>query len=703
MNLRGDRRLIFASALAVLTAVAFVPASVAAPGRPAQVGSARPVLHAISPTAVPVGGALIAVGGSRLNQVHSVSFGAIVVHNVHNVSSTRLTVRAPKHALGRVAVRLHSASGASQPAHLNYVPAPAPLHWHADPGIDPRRGELSGLSCATENFCVAVEHDPNTPTRLLRFGTHIAPKSTSVPESADVRDVACGTNHFCVAGPANGAYIWNGSRWRGPVHLGSRAFERPPVCAPGTTTCVYASYAATTTLVHRATGWVRVPPPPGVHIDRLSCASATFCGALSANADGSGDQFVRYNGSSWQVDNPPPSVGVGYGYGPIACVAPAYCLAIGRRGSAELNGATWTAAETIPAQHGSVIGFECGAPGHCVALGQSTNEAATFSGGHWTEAGVPDNGAPPTALSCPTAAVCRAADDQGRTFDLTGSSWSATRQLVQATGHLRDISCATRDWCMAIDHNGNALRWQHRHWSAPMPIDLDHALVAISCAPDRTCIAVTAVQGPSPDFQDHGRAIPYVDGRWQHPELIEPGGGFGDVSCPSSSYCAAVDGRGRVITWSHGSWSAPAQTADRSLGTIDCAAPEHCVAIGRGGTLILNGRSWHHVVAPGHHLALTRIDCVDPSFCVASTTQSVAELHAGVWAQLTVENHFLGPSCASRTLCVGDADKPSGWVDETFNGSASRPSPYHNAKAISCTPGPVCVELTNSAALVGRP
>ena len=105
-------RLIFASVLSALTAVAFMPAAGAAPARTT---SGPPVLDAISPTAVPVMGATIAVGGSRMGQVHSVSFGATTVHTVHHVSSTRLTVRAPARKLGRVAVVLHSANGSSPP------------------------------------------------------------------------------------------------------------------------------------------------------------------------------------------------------------------------------------------------------------------------------------------------------------------------------------------------------------------------------------------------------------------------------------------------------------------------------------------------------------------------------------------------------------------------------------------------------------
>ena len=338
MNRRANRRLIFASVLGVLIAVAFVPASGAASGRPAQVGAARPVLHAISPIAVPAAGALIAVGGKRLNQVHSVSFGGTVVHGVHNVSATRLTVRAPQHALGQVAVTLRSAQGQSRAVQLSYVRPPAPLHWHGDDNIDPLRGELTDLSCVTDLFCVAVEHNPNTPTRLVRFGTHIAPKFTSIPESADVEQVACGSNHFCVAGPADGAYIWNGEHWTGPTHLGGD-HAAGPLCARGTTTCAY--YSSSKTLIHSGSGWHTAPLLPGTGFVRLSCASATLCEAILGTQSG-GVQFERYDGSSWHVD---PAAPTERGFSDIACAPPSYCLAIGDLGGPayELRGTAWTA------------------------------------------------------------------------------------------------------------------------------------------------------------------------------------------------------------------------------------------------------------------------------------------------------------------------------------------------------------------------
>jgi hypothetical protein len=209
---------------------------------------------------------------------------------------------------------------------------------------------------------------------------------------------------------------------------------------------------------------------------------------------------------------------------------------------------------------------------------------------------------------------------------------------------------------------------------------------------------------PYPGFQAHGQAIRYVDGHWRHPELIDPSDGLVDVSCPISSYCAAVDSGGRLITFAHGSWSAPSQTADRSLVSIDCAAPEHCVTWGRGGTLILAGQSWHHVVTPGRHGYLTGIDCVDTAFCVAESDLGVQELHAGVWAQLPGDSASrpIGASCASRTLCVADAhDVTSGPVGETFNGSADRQSKFHHERAVSCAAGPMCIEVTENSAWIG--
>jgi hypothetical protein len=673
-------------AVAVLATLTFVPASGAVPD--------PPVLHALSPTAVPAAGAMITVGGSRLDQVHSVSFGAKTVHAVQHVSASRLTVRAPKHTLGRVAVTLHSANGSSRSAHLSYVRAPSPLHWHRDSGIDPRRGELTGLSCVTEAFCVAVEPGSDgSTTRFLRFGTSSSPKSTTVPTY--VGNVACGTNQFCVAALASDAYVWNGAHWTGPTQLSSnRQFTGGPVCARGTTTCVYWSTAKT--LVHEASGWTSLPFPAGLQINDISCATADFCEALASQPDGS-KEFVHYDGTSWQLDTMAPDKR----YQEIACAAPSYCLATGAgAGSDELNASTWTPVAGNPKF--TLNSFDCGAPGHCAGIKDHLGKAAVFSGGHWIPAGLPDEWVRTTAVSCPSATLCRATDRQGRTFDLVNDTWSAGRQLVPATGLLRHVSCASRHWCMAIDGTGNALRWHDGHWSKPQPMDKNRQppATAISCTPDRVCTVVTTSLDALPALTPQGEAIRYVHGHWQPPTVIDPNHEMIDVSCPTASYCAAVDWNGGVVVFRHGSWSAPHQVFQPSFQrAIDCAAPARCVSVGTDGTLVSHGNVWKHVPQP-KHAEFYNVDCVDTAFCVGN--DGGAELHAGVWGPVAPDAFDVGPSCASRTFCVAIRDE-YGTHDLTFNGAAGRRSHWHHGRDMSCAPGPLCVEIYRDGARVGRP
>ena len=199
-----------------------------------------------------------------------------------------------------------------------------------------------------------------------------------------------------------------------------------------------------------------------------------------------------------------------------------------------------------------------------------------------------------------------------------------------------------------------------------------------------------------------GQAMRYVHGRWQRPRIIDPIKGMVDISCPTSGYCVALSGHGRVTTFEHGSWSEPMKVTQLKQLAIDCVSPGHCVSVGDGGNMILDGPAWTQVPGVGsRHTVLVGVDCVDEAFCVAGGPV-VVEFHAGVWSRLPFVAVVLPPSCASRNLCViAGQTKNHHVVEETVDGAAVRRSPSHHAGVVSCAPGPLCIELTRYSALVG--
>src|SRR5690242_14246237 len=97
-------------------------------------------------------------------------------------------------------------------------------------------------------------------------------------------------------------------------------------------------------------------------------------------------------------------------------------------------------------------------------------------------------------------------------------------------------------------------------WGPPTHIDSTSpiALNSVSCPSSSFCVAVDL----------RGDAVTYNGTSWTPPAVIEgekqnPDGTFQShrltsVSCPSTSFCMAVDENGNAVSYNGTSWSAPA-------------------------------------------------------------------------------------------------------------------------------------------------
>ncbi|MGO9753829.1 MAG: Ig domain-containing protein [Solirubrobacteraceae bacterium] len=66
---------------------------------------------------------------------------------------------------------------------------------------------------------------------------------------------------------------------------------------------------------------------------------------------------------------------------------------------------------------------------------------------------------------------------------------------------------------------------------------------------------------------------------WSAPKGIDDGHQLNSVSCPSSSFCAAVDNDGNLLTYTDGSWSSPSPTGNQ-LKSVSCPSSSFCEAVG---------------------------------------------------------------------------------------------------------------------------
>ncbi len=152
-----------------------------------------------------------------------------------------------------------------------------------------------------------------------------------------------------------------------------------------------------------------------------------------------------------------------------------------------------------------------------------------------------------------------------------------------------------------------------------------------------------------------------------------PSSAFGDVACPTTSLCVAVDASGNVVTSTNptggpSAWTMTAVAPGVNLTGVSCPNLELCVAV--GGTNVLTSSdptggtgSWTASEVPSANL--NDVTCPSPSLCVAVGQDSIATstdptAGAGAWSTASLPAHDLfGVSCPSVSLCVAVDDSGS--------------------------------------------
>src|SRR5262249_14679564 len=143
-------------------------------------------------------------------------------------------------------------------------------------------------------------------------------------------------------------------------------------------------------------------------------------------------------------------------------------------------------------------------------------------------------------------------------------------------------------FCAAVDYGPNVITFNGTSWSKPSAIDPGSHLQAVSCASASFCVAIDR----------KGNALTFNGSTWSTPVNADPNGltmGEGGVSwpmvsCPTSHFCAAIDGAGgNVVTFDGRNWAKPVtidSKAANSVGkpvlvfltSVSCPSARFCVA-----------------------------------------------------------------------------------------------------------------------------
>ena len=354
------------------------------------------------------------------------------------------------------------------PAHASGSRVVVPSTWSMVPspnvGSPAQSNVLQGVSCVTSSFCMAAgDADNGTADQTLMEQWNgatwsVVPSPNTSPTSLNsLSGMSCVTSSFCVAvgeaevGSADQTLVeqWNGASWSivaSPSTSPTQANSLQAVSCVSASFCMAAGYAndgtADQALIEQWNGatWSILPtadssPSLSNYFDGVTCASTTFCEAVGSSSNGSVymTRIDQWNGTAWSTVATPNYPTATYNsLNGVSCAGASFCVAVGEAdvstGPVNLveqwNGSAWSVV-SVPDANAAfgdlLIAVSCFGPTSCVAAGyvntinnsDSTyvTELLTWDGSAWALVSVPE----PTAtaqddqingLSCIGGAVC---------------------------------------------------------------------------------------------------------------------------------------------------------------------------------------------------------------------------------------------------------------------------------------------------------
>ncbi|MGO9027967.1 MAG: hypothetical protein ACLQOZ_04965 [Acidimicrobiales bacterium] len=145
-----------------------------------------------------------------------------------------------------------------------------------------------------------------------------------------------------------------------------------------------------------------------------------------------------------------------------------------------------------------------------------------------------------------------------------------------------------------------------------------------------------------------------------------------DVSCPTTTFCMAVDAGGNAIAYQGGQWSSPVRVdPSGGLSSVSCPSTTYCLAVSaaQDGFSVYDGTSWTALAHPPPAVTsdFASVSCsvlsgIYGCAAVSASTGKVAIYYASYpvaadrWDEFTGPNGALGSARGARSLaCAFDA------------------------------------------------
>jgi len=260
----------------------------------------------------------------------------------------------------------------------------------------------------------------------------------------------------------------------------------------------------------------------------VSCTSQHFCAAV----DNAGNTLV-FEGHAWSR---PAFLDVNtYGFTSVSCATPAFCVAVDYDGfETTWTGHRWSAVHSID-QTGTGLSVSCPTVDFCAVV-DTYGTGDFWNGKKWTHMTFSTSGGA-DAISCISSSWCAAGDNTGDVYTWIGKKWS--EREVDSGGWINAISCTKGPFCVAA--GSDAETFNKSKWSAVQPISVA-ALDSAACASSKFCMVG---DGLGDTYQWNGSS-------WQKPRTIDPEQSISGLSCPLTTFCAAVDSDGQGLFYAPG-------------------------------------------------------------------------------------------------------------------------------------------------------
>ena len=234
-------------------------------------------------------------------------------------------------------------------------------------------------------------------------------------------------------------------------------------------------------------------------------------------------------------------------------------------------------------------------------------------------------------------------------------------------------------------------------WSAPSHIDDVSDLASVSCPSASFCMAIDV----------GGNTFAWNGTSWSAGMTLAYAARFAFLSCASASFCMALGDTSdsTYYMWNGASWSSGSMPV-QDVSEVSCPSASFCMAVAGVDSLTWNGSSWSFGAVIDD--AVTSVSCASASFCMAVDFEGDSVTWNGTsWSSPAADpaggsDGGIGPwvSCSSASFCMAVGDAGTGtWNGTSWSSAGVGPVANGIPLSVSCSSASFCVALSGSVGL----